>query len=730
MSQTRIRGSGQVIPLTVTDNEIAALANIQLSKIQNGVNIILKDGSVAFTAPVSGIDPTLPAHLATKAYVDAIKQSLDIKDSVRVATTGGNVPLSGGAPNSLDGKALALNDRILVKDQTTPSQNGIYTVTTLGAGNNGVWTRAIDADQAAEVTSGLYVFVEEGTANNTSGFVLSTPNPIVVGTTSLTFTQFSGAGQIAAGVGLAKSGNTLSVLTNNAANITVSAGGIDLATTGIGAGTYKSVTVDTYGRVTAGTNPTTLAGYGITDAQTANTTLTAIAGIATNGFIVRTGASSAVARTLVAPSTGFTITNGDGVAGNPTFVLANDLGALEGLNGVGIAVRISSDTWAQRTIAGTAGRVVVTNVDGVAGNPTIDLAISGIAAGSYFLSTFDVYGRATAGSNPTTLAGFGITDAVNKTGDIMTGFLTLNADPVNPLHAATKQYVDAFQQALDLKASVRVATTANATLAGGAPSLVDGVTLANGNRILVKSQTNPAENGIYVVQTLGTGANGTWIRTTDADTNAKVTAGLYTFIEEGTVAADSGWVLTTDGNIVLGTTSLAFTQFSGAGQIIAGAGLTKSGNQLDVVSANAGITINADSIALTLDGTTLTTSGLGLKLADLPNGKILVGNSSNIATAVSVSGDATMTNAGVVTLSTTVLKATNYIVRETPAGVMDGANMTFTLAFTPQAGTEMLFANGILLEPGATNDYTIAGATITMVFVLQSSDRLKVSYLK
>lgn len=730
MSQTRIRGSGQVIPLTITDNEIAALANIQLSKIQNGVNIILKDGSVAFTAPVSGVDPTLPTHLATKAYVDAIKQSLDIKDSVRVATTGGNIALSGGAPNSLDGKALALGDRILVKDQTTPSQNGIYTVTTLGTGANGVWTRSVDADQAAEVTSGLYVFVEEGTANNTSGFVLSTPNPIVVGTTSLSFTQFSGAGQIAAGNGLTKSGNTLSVVTNNASNITVTAGGIDLATTGVGAGSYFLTTVDTFGRVTAGTNPTTLAGFGITDAQAANTTLTAIAGVATNGIIVRTGASSAAARTLAAPSTGFTITNADGVAGNPTFVLANDLAALEGLNGVGLAVRISSDTWAQRTIAGTAGRVVITNADGVAGNPTIDLATSGVGAGTYKSVTVDTFGRVTAGTNPTTLAGFGITDAVNKTGDTMTGFLTLNADPVNPLHAVTKQYVDAFQQALDLKASVRVATTANATLAGGAPSLVDGVTLANGNRILVKGQTNPAENGIYIVQTVGTGANGTWIRATDADTNAKVTAGLYTFVEEGTLAADSGWVLTTDGNIVLGTTSLAFTQFSGAGQLIAGAGLTKSGNQLDVVSANAGITVNADSIALTLDGTTLTTSGVGLKLADLPNGKILVGNASNVATPVTISGDVTMTNAGVMTVSNTVLKATNYIVRETPAGAMDGTNTTFTLAFTPQAGTEMIFANGILLEPGATNDYTIAGATITMLFALQSSDRLKCTYFK
>jgi phage-related tail fiber protein len=730
MSQTRIRGNGQVIPLTITDNEVAALAGIQLSKLQNGSKIVLSDGTVAFTAPVSGVDPTLPAHFATKNYVDSVKQSLDIKDSVRVATVGANIALSGGAPNSIDGVALALNNRILVKDQTTASQNGIYVVQTVGTGANGVWVRAIDADQNAEVTSGLYVFVEEGATNGTSGWVLSTTGTIVVGTTNLSFTQFSGAGQITAGVGLSKTGNTLSVLSANTGRIAVSAFGIDLATTGIAAGSYFLTTVDAYGRATSGSNPTTLAGFGITDAQPLDSDLTAIGGLSTTGLIARTGNGSAASRILTAPSTGFTITNGDGVAGNPTFVLANDLGALEGLNGIGIAVRTSSDTWAQRTVAGTAGRITVAQGDGVAGNPTIDLATSGVGAGTYKSVTVDAYGRVTAGTNPTTLSGYGITDAVNKTGDTMTGFLTLNADPVNPLHAVTKQYVDAVQQALDLKASVVAATTTNVTLAGGAPTIVDGVTLTTNARVLVKAQTNGAENGIYMVQTLGTGANGTWIRTTDADTNTKVTPGLYTFVEQGVLNADSGWVLTTDGNIVLGTTSLSFTQFSGAGQVIAGAGITKSGNQLDVNSANAGITVNADNIALALDGTTLSISALGLKLADLPNGKILVGNSSNVATAVSMSGDATMNNAGVVTLNPVVLKATNFIIRETPAGAIDGINTTFTLAYTPVAGTETLFANGIMLEPGTGNDYTIAGATITMLFALQPGDRLKANYVR
>jgi phage-related tail fiber protein len=717
MSQTKIRAHSQILPNSITDLEISATAAIQTTKLADAARLMMNDGTVAFTAPVTGVDPTLPQHLATKNYVDSVKQSLDIKDSVRVATTGTNIALSGAAPNTIDGVALAVNDRILVKDQT------------VGTGADGVWVRTIDADANAEVTSGMYTFVEEGAVNAATGFVLSTTGNVVLGTTSLTFTQFSGAGQIIAGNGLGKTGNQLFVV-GTAGRIVSSASGIDLATTGVAASTYKSVTVDAYGRVTAGTNPSTLAGYGISDAQPLNGELTAIAALGTTGVIVRTGNGTATTRTLTAPSTGFTISNGDGVLGNPTFVLSNDLAALEGLNGTGFGVRTNTDTWAQRTITGTVGQIVMANGDGVAANPVISLATSGIAAGTYFQTTVDVYGRVTVGANPTTLGGFGIVDAVNKTGDTMTGFLTLSADPVNPMHAATKQYVDALQQALDLKQSVVVATLANVTLVGGAPAVVDGVSLALNARVLVKAQTNGAENGVYYVQTVGTGANGTWMRASDADTNAKVTSGLYTFVESGTVNASTGFVLVTNGNIVLGTTPLAFTQFSGAGQITAGQGMTKSGNTLDIVSSNAGITVSADSFALTLDGTTLSISGLGLKLADLPNGKVLVGNSSNIATPVTLSGDATITNAGVVTLNSVVLKETNYMVRDTPAGAIDGSNVTYTLTYAPVAGTEMLFANGILLEPGSGNDYTIVGSTITMLFTLSAGDRLKATYFK
>ena len=285
---------------TLSASDIPTLTPAKISNFNTQVQSNRLDQLAAPTASVSLnnqtitnlADPSGAQDAATKAYVDATKQGLDVKDSVRVATTG-NITLSG--TQTIDGISLSAGDRVLVKDQNTGSENGIYDVV-----SGGSWSRSADANISAEVTSGMFVFVEEGTTNADSGFVLTTDGTITLGSTSLSFTQFSGAGQITAGDGLTKTGNTLDVATASSNRIVVNANSIDLATTGVSASTYKSVTVDAYGRITAGTNPTTLVGYGITDAQPLDATLTALAGLTTsaNKYIYATGSDTFTTGTI------------------------------------------------------------------------------------------------------------------------------------------------------------------------------------------------------------------------------------------------------------------------------------------------------------------------------------------------------------------------------------------------------------------------------------------------
>ena len=164
------------------------------------------------------------------------------------------------------------------------------------------------------------------------------------------------------------------------------------------------------------------------------------------------------------------------------------------------------------------------------------------------------------------------------------------ADPIAGTDGANKQYVDAVAQGLAPKDSVRAATTANIVISTALNNadVLDGVTLATGDRVLVKDQSAPAENGIYVVAASPA-------RATDADAWAELPA-AFTFVEQGTVNADTGWVCTADQGGTLNTTALPWAQFSGAGAITAGAGMTKTGATLDVIGTAARITVAADSV--------------------------------------------------------------------------------------------------------------------------------------
>ena len=168
--------------------------------------------------------------LANKAYVDQVAQGLDTKPSVRAATTadlsatysngssGVGATLTAGSNGAIviDGVSLSVDDRVLVKDQSTASQNGIYRVSTQGDGSTAfVLTRATPEDQPEELTGGSFVFVEEGTANENNGYVFTHTGQPTFGSTNLDVSQFSGAGQITAGAALSKTGNQLDVEVDN-----------------------------------------------------------------------------------------------------------------------------------------------------------------------------------------------------------------------------------------------------------------------------------------------------------------------------------------------------------------------------------------------------------------------------------------------------------------------------------------------------------------------------------
>ena len=300
--------------LTLDGNAITTTnANGNLDLTPNGT------GTVTVPSGYAGRAGFTTDSLANKAYVDSVANGLDVKASVRVATAAalaactyhnGNGTLTGDANGALtvDGVAVAADNRILVKDQAAAAQNGFYKVTaTGGAGAAFVLTRTPDADAASELTAGAFTFTEEGTANADNGYVLSTDGAVTLGTTAINFEQFSGAGQISAGNGLTKTGNTIDAV-GTAGTITVSADAITIAadyvgqntivTTGtISTGTWAATDVAVAhggtGSSTAGGARTNL-GLAIgTDVQAYDAQLADVAGLAVtdSGMIVGNGSN-------------------------------------------------------------------------------------------------------------------------------------------------------------------------------------------------------------------------------------------------------------------------------------------------------------------------------------------------------------------------------------------------------------------------------------------------------
>jgi len=293
--------------------------------------------------------------------------------------------------------------------------------------------------------------------------------------------------------------------------------------------------------------------------------------------------------TTLGTLTGLTV-NGDSTIadGSNDF----DVASHDGTNGLKLGGVLVTASSAEINVldGSTAGTAVASKALVVDANKDINL-------GSGDLTATNVTGtlQTAAQANITTVGTLdGLAVSASQTVSMGANRIANVADPSQAQDAATKAYVDAVKTGLDVKDSVRVATTANGTLASAFDngSSVDGVTLATGDRIFLKNQSTASENGIYTVN-----ASGAPTRAVDFDASSEVSGGTFTFVETGTTNADSGWVVTNNGDVTIGSTGLTFAQFSGAGQLTAGTGMTKTGNTIDVV-AGTGITANANSIQI------------------------------------------------------------------------------------------------------------------------------------
>src|ERR1044072_1467127 len=335
----------------------------------------------------------------------------------------------------------------------------------------------------------------------------------------------------------------------------------------------------------------------------------------------------------------------------------------------------------------------------------------------------------------------------------MGGFkLTILADGTNPADAVSKSQLDAAVAAIasgSAKNVVRLATTANITLSG--TQTIDGVAGSADDRILVKNQTAPEENGLYLMK------SGAWVRTTDGDTWTEL-VGAIVPVAEGTANHDTLWLITADQGGTLDTDPVTSVQLPGPSDILAGAGLTRTGQRIDVIAADTSLTVGANKVSVNpgdgieissgvrvkLDCSTLVRSSSGVKVAsggitgtELNASVAGAGLAGGGGAALSVNVDGSTLEIATDTLqvkdagitSAKLGTGARRVVRETPSGLVNGSNTSFILANTPASGMEEVYLNGILQEPGAGNDYTISTNTITYLTAPVSGDRLRVSYM-
>ena len=659
-------------------------------------------GAIAMgTSKITGVgDPTAAQDVATKYYVDNLSQGLDAKASCRVATTA-NITLSGA--QTIDGVAIVAGDRVLVKDQSAPANNGIY----LCAAST--WTRTTDADTWAELPA-AFVFVEVGTLNANNGYVCTIADGGTLGTTAITWVQFSGAGQITAGAGLTKTGNTLDVGTASSSRIVVNADNIDLATTAVTAGTYQSLTVDAYGRITAGINPTTLAGYNISNAYTTTQVDTALAlklnltgGTMSGAIAMGTSKITGLGNPTVAQD-----------AATKTYVDTADalkLNLAGGTMSGAIAMGASKITGlADPTLAQDATTKFY--VDGILGSATAASTSAAAAA----VSATNASNSATAAATSATASATSATNALSSLNTFRGQYYgALSTDPtLDPLGNAmtsgdlyfntTIGYMKVFDGVNWLIAYL----PASGYLALGGGTMTGTISFAGGQTWPTFNQ-NTTGTAAGLSSTLAVASGGTGV------TSSTGTGSVVLSTSPSLVTPLLG--TPTSGNFSIGTfTWPTFNQNTtgtasnvtgtiavvngGTGSTSAGAartalGATTLGANLFTIANPSAITFpryNADNTVSSLDGASFRTAiGAGTGNGSVTSITVSAGTGMSGGGTVSTSGTVTLTNAGVTSIvagsNITVSGSTGAVTINASGGGIYAAK---TSAYTAVSGDSIL----------------------------------------
>jgi hypothetical protein len=595
---------------TVADSEYV---NTSGDTMLNNANLIFSGGTITGLTAT----PTNATEAASKAYVDSVAAGLDPKESVKVATTAaGTLATSFAAGESVDDYTLVVGDRILIKNQTTASENGIYTVNASGAP-----TRATDSDgtPANEVSGGNFVFVENnGTINKSTGWVLQGVGNKAVGTDPLSYIQFSAAGTYSAGTGLTLTGTVFSLTTP----VSTTLGGTGLSATGaanavlgvVGAGgslEYKTIAAST-------------------DAGKLGATVDFSAG----NIVIGTTAVLAV--------TASTSTNGLTVSATETaqevaisVALNSELQALSQISTNGLVVHTAANTWVQKSVTSSGSTLTVTNGDGTgAGNINVDLAtITQASSGSFVKVTLDSYGRV-IGNTPVTAAdltggfsaGTGITFGtpvagvipVNNDGVLALTVSTVSTSTSGPNSNGTQEdgstlwtsgiKLGTTTSTTEGKNSVAVATTKNGTFYIQLNSALESLANLSGSGML----SIDTSAGAYVERRMAAG--GTEVFASHTSTGDRL------------VITDADGI---DGNptfdlkaITQGSTG-SFLKFTvnGYGQVTSNTAVT-SADVGGLLAAGTGIAVTGSTATIALATLTDDTSGTFLKITRDSYGRV------------------------------------------------------------------------------------------------------------